>query len=460
MWAVCITLVFLIAVCMIKKIPLIGGNLSAAFFGAGIIALLLMGKTDISLWLSSWLKGFNSIAFIFFIIFFGTIFSAIQIETGAMEVILNILRAAFGSTAQGLVLAILIALYIGGSLMGTVAAVGAVVGILVVPSLLEIGIHPDLICAIIVTGASMGGMMPPVSNAIILAGGLMNQDPNPLLLTSYITVGIGLVVIAFFFCKVYIGNKYHLPEELIPKDSAFSIFTKNWTKLIPLFVLLLCVLLASIPSLRFDFPKWLLSQLPGWNGNLFKSIAAIPVFGKITNNIVMSMVFAILASFLTYPHLWSALDGKLAGKMRRIAEPELILVATAFFLGAFKASGMAKLIALWAGSLPPMLLLICGAAALVIAGMLTGGQSTSQMMLLPVLAPAWSAIGLSDYNIALASAHFAMAGQGLPPCDMNTFIIAGLVSAILGKAVNPMKSMFYSSPYCIYLILAGAWFLL
>lgn len=91
--------------------------------------------------------------------------------------------------------------------------------------------------------------------------------------------------------------------------------------------------------------------------------------------------------------------------------------------------------------------------------MLTGGQSTAQSMLLPILAPAWSSIGISDLDIALASSHLGMAGQGLPPCDMNTFIIAGLVGALLGETVNPLKSMIYSSPYCIYLMAAGLYFL-
>lgn len=106
----------------------------------------------------------------------------------------------------------------------------------------------------------------------------------------------------------------------------------------------------------------------------------------------------------------------------------------------------------------PLLLMIGGSAAMVIAGMLTGGQSTSQTMLLPLIAPAWSAIGMSSTSIALASSHLAMAGQGLPPADMNTFILAGLISGIPGKKINPLRSMYYSAPYCFYLILAGAVF--
>lgn len=457
---VLIPIAFLILVSMLKRLPLIGGNLTVAFAGAGLISLWLGGAHDPSAWFAPWLKSMDSIAFIFFIIIFGAIFSALQIESGAMGVVLNILRALWGKTPQGLVLATLVALYFGGSLMGTVAAVGAVIGILIVPAMDEMKINEDLICAIVVTGASMGGMMPPVSNAIILACGLVGIDEHEALLISYGTVGIGLAVIAFFFCKVYIGNKYSLPEHLIPKETAWEIFSKNWTKLIPIFVLILIVMLNSIPALKFNLPKYLLSMIPYGKATLFAAIAKVPFAGKIVHNIVMAMIAAIVVNILLDFSLVKRVGAKLKMQIKAIVEPEAVLIATAFFLGAFKLGGQNAAIAAWAKSLDTSLLIFGGAAALLVAGMLTGGQSTAQGMLVPILAPAWSAIGISKLNIALASAHLSMAGQGFPPCDMNTFIIAGLIGAIIGRPVNPLRSMMYSAPYCIYLFIVGIIFLM
>ncbi|XOQ52568.1 MAG: DctM domain-containing protein [Succiniclasticum sp.] len=459
MIAVLLPVLFLILVTVCKKIPLIGGSMTAAFFGAGVIALLAGGKTDPIAWLPAWLQSFNSIAFIFYIVILGAVFSALQVETGAMETVLNVLRALFGKTPAGLVFAILAALYIGGALMGTVAAVGAVIGLLVVPSLKEMGMDADLICATIVTGASLGGMMPPVSNAVILASGLVGIDATPALLISYVSVGIGMVIISVFFCKVYVKKEYRIPEHLIPKESALTILRRNWTKLIPLVVLIVCVMLNSIPALKFDLPRWILSHLPGWHGNLFVSIKGVYVLGKITNNIVMSMIFAIIACFLCHRGLWRNIKGKLVRQVEHVYEAEVILIATAFFLGAFKLGGQNHMISQWAAGLDSTFLILGGSFALVLAGMLTGGQSTAQSMILPILGPAWHGIGISDLNITLASAHLGMAGQGLPPCDMNTFIIAGLVGGLLGQTVNPLRSMVYSSPYCLYLVAAGLYFL-
>ena len=457
---VLIPIAFLILVSMCKRLPLIGGNLTAAFTGAALLSLWLGGAHEPSAWLAPWLKSMDSIAFIFFIIIFGAIFSALQIESGAMGVVLNILRALWGKTPQGLVLATLVALYFGGSLMGTVAAVGAVIGILIVPAMDEMKIEPDLICAIVVTGASMGGMMPPVSNAIILACGLIGVDEHEALLISYLTVGIGLVIIAFFFCKVYIGKKYSLPEHLIPKETAWEIFSKNWVKLLPIFVLILIVMLNSIPALKFNLPKYVLSLIPYGKATLFAAIAKVPFLGKIVHNIVMAMLVAIIVNILLDVSLVKRVGAKLKMQLKAIVEPEVILIATAFFLGAFQLGGQNAAIAAWAKGLNSSLLIIGGAAALLVAGMLTGGQSTAQGMLVPILAPAWTAIGVTPLHIALASAHLSMAGQGFPPCDMNTFIIAGLVGAIIGRPVNPLRSMLYSAPYCIYLFIVGIIFLM
>ena len=91
--------------------------------------------------------------------------------------------------------------------------------------------------------------------------------------------------------------------------------------------------------------------------------------------------------------------------------------------------------------------------------MLVGAQSTTQTTLLPILGPAWMATGVSDIHAAVASSHLAAAGQGLPPADLNTFVIAGLVSSLLQKEVNPMKSMILTAPYCILLAIIGLAFL-
>jgi len=61
--------------------------------------------------------------------------------------------------------------------------------------------------------------------------------------------------------------------------------------------------------------------------------------------------------------------------------------------------------------------------------------------------------------VAVAGAHIAMAGQGMPPADLTTFVVVGLVGGILGIKVDPIRSMFYSMVMCVYFLIVGLAFL-
>ena len=459
MITVVVPVLFLMLVSTVKKIPLIGGNLIAAFIGTGVLSLVLGGVYDPIEWGRAWLTGLNQVAFIIFIVIFGSIFSALQVKSGAMDTVLNVLRAIFGHTPQGLVLSILIAMCLGGSLVGTVSAVGAVIGMLVVPAMDDMGIDPDLNCAIIVTGGSLGAIMPPISNAINVACSIIGIPTDHVLQISYLTVGIAFVLTSLFVCKVYIGRKYEMPQHLIPTEKASAILRREWKNLIPLMVLIILVALNSIPAISFDVTGELLKAIPLGEGSLYDSLKAIPIFGQLTNNIVLALVVAIIVAIAITPELRTDIVQDLAKPLMTVRMAVLIQVFAGFFLGAFRFGGQIAAISEWATGLNTLALKLGGAGSLILGGMLLGAQSTTQTSLLPILGPAWIATGVSDIHAAAASAHLAAAGQGLPPADLNTFVIAGLVSSLLGKQVNPMRSMLLTVPYCLLLAFFGLVFL-
>lgn len=96
---------------------------------------------------------------------------------------------------------------------------------------------------------------------------------------------------------------------------------------------------------------------------------------------------------------------------------------------------------------------------MVLMGMLTGSQSTSQNVVFSFFGPALVNTGVSKIHSAVAGAHLASAGQGLPPADLTTFAVAGIVGGLLGKKVDPLKSMFYCVPMCLLLAAIGILFL-
>ena len=301
--------------------------------------------------------------------------------------------------------------------------------------------------------------MPPISNAINVACAIIGIPTDAVLQISYVTVGIAFILTSLFVCKVYIGRKYKMPQHLIPTEKASAILKREWKNLIPLMVLIVLVALNSIPSISFDATGELLKAIPLGESSLYDSLKAIPVIGQLTNNIVLALLVAINRAIAITPALRVNLGPDLAKSMKTIRVSVLIQVFAGFFLGAFRVGGQIAAISEWATGLNTLALKLGGAGSLILGGMLLGAQSTTQTSLLPILGPAWIATGVTDVHAAAASAHLAAAGQGLPPADLNTFVIAGLVSSLLGKQVNPMKSMLLTVPYCLLLAFFGLVFL-
>lgn len=452
----------LLFVCIVafKKLPVIGGRLRAAFLLSGLAALVMGGKILLSDWLHAWVVGLDKIEYILWIVLIGSVFSALQITGGAMDTVLRDLCAVLGKSIKGIVMCALICMYIGGALMGTVTATAAVVGILVVPLLDETGMSPTMICAFLVTGGSMGAIMPPVSNAIIIAATLVGVDVSAATSICYVTIGTGLVFVSWFFCRFYIADHFKLPETMVCRECASEILRRQWKNLMPLAVLLTLVLAGSLPAIDFDIARLLLGWIPLSGGSAYTVLAGIPVLGSFLNRIVQALFWASIVSFVMNYRIREKIFREIRrtlGSSRHMMEIQL---CAAVFLGAFTTAGQMDAISAWVCTVHPSVLIVGGGLSLMPSGMLLGAQSTSQSLLTPILASAWQAIGISPVHAAVASAHLAAAGQGLPPADVNTFAIAGLVSSILHKDVNPLKSMYYTSFYCFYLAAAGFLFLI
>src|SRR5699024_7552220 len=103
---------------------------------------------------------------------------------------INTLRAGFGNSPKGLIAAIFITLIIAGSFLGDAIAASAVIGFLVIRSLDELKIKPEQIGMIILVGASIGSIMPPITQGVFLSASLINIDPNPVVKIAYLTVSI------------------------------------------------------------------------------------------------------------------------------------------------------------------------------------------------------------------------------------------------------------------------------
>lgn len=245
---------FLLIVSTVRKIPKIGGNVGVAFFGAGLIAFVMGGVFDLSTWASAWFAQVKTFAFSIFVLVFGSIYAKMLIKSGTLDALLNVFRAAFGKTARGLVAVVLLVLWITGALIGNVTAVATLVGVLVIPLLADIGMSANMICAVILSGAALGALQPPVSSAINMALSLMQmEDITDTMNLFYVTIPIGIVLVILFFIFVYVNPKKHsISPELLPTEKAGAIFRRTWKSFISVFVLFGFAVLASFPGVKLD----------------------------------------------------------------------------------------------------------------------------------------------------------------------------------------------------------------
>ena len=446
MLIVIVPFVVMLGIILLKKIPFIGGEVKWAMVIAALLALLLGGVFSPLEWFMALFNGTNKLSWIIALILFGGIFSEIQVENGAMDTFLNFMRSRFGRTPRGLLVTMMLFLVVAGSLFGDAAAAATVIGFLGIRALAELELSGEQISAAIVMGAAMGSIMPPMTQATFLAASLVGLDPpSPAVNMVYITVGIGAVLLCFYASR-WVKIK-SLPEHLIPKESPMQILKTGGVTLIPLVILVVIVALqtAQINVLAFLDP-------------IYNPISGIPILSGVSQSIVKAIEVCILIS-LFYSSVRKNCVKIVKNGVKKVVGPLILMVCAGFLVGAFASGGQVAVVQEFAKGLQDDVLKLGGSAAMVMMGMLTGLQSATQTTIFTIFGPALTAIGVSPVNAAVAGAHLAMAGQGAPPADLLTFFAAGLVGGILGKKVDPLRSMLYSLPMCIYYIAVGVLFL-
>lgn len=458
MLTILIPIIIIFCIILIKKIPYIGGNVQVGLLAGGFAALLLGGVNNPAEWGIAWVTGVDKIVWILFLITFGSIYAEAQTKLGAMETVLNSLRALLGHTAKGLIVAIFISLVIGGSLIGSAIATSAVIGILIIKPLADLGINPVKISAIIVMGASLGSIMPPISQATFLSSSLMGIEPDAVLRPTYLTIGIGVVFSLLVILFVYLRNDdLSLSRDQMVQESFMQIIKTRWKTLVPLIFLVLLVVVDSIPPV--DILGTIFNPIVIGGEPLLVWLSGIPILKGFSNSIVLYLIIAMLVSFI-FRTTRKEIGGILKTSIKNVRTPVTILICAGFMIGAFTFGGQIEFLTSFAAGLEnDNFLKWGGALAITLVGMLTGSQSTAQTTIFSFFGPALEAIGVSPVDAAVAGAHLAAAGQGLPPADSVTFVVAGLVGAMLGTKVDPVKSMLYSSVMCIYLFAVGILFL-
>lgn len=455
MITVIVPVLVLIVLIMVKKIPFVGGKVTYALIIAGLLALLMGGVFNPLQWALAWIDGIDKLAWIMALNIFGSIYAASQTEMKTLDLVLNVARVSLGRSPKGLIVAIILVLGLAGSLLGDSVASATVVGILVIGILSDMQISAAGIGCIIMMGASLGSIMPPITQAVFLASSLAQVDTTPVVNISYITVGIGFVICTIYAVFAFVKIKA-LPEHLIPNKTAGQIMHGNWHLMLPLAVLILLVILQTAAGI--NLVQMATGPLMGWLSN-------ITILKGLSNNIVTFLITATLVSLFFKPvrkNLPKVVKNGVVGALPAVK----VELGAALLLGAFYAAGQIEAVQAFAASMEAGALKISGGLGILLISALTGSQSTGQNTIFSFLAPALASVGVDPVHAAVASAHIASGGQAFPPVSAPALAISAVVESILvqklGKdagKVDPIRVMVLTLPMSIYFVIVGFLFL-
>ncbi len=464
MLTVIIPMLIVVISAMWRNCPGFKGNIDRGFLCAAIVAMLLGGVFTPTEWLAPWYKGMSGVFYVVWMLFFASVFSRLQADSGAIEGILRLLKALFGKSAKGMVLCVMVMMYVGGSIIGHAGAVSAVVGLMMIPILFEMKMSGEMIAATIVCSGTLGTIMPPLSNPFNFAASISGINVADILNEGYISVGICVAIVTIFWLQVYVGKKYSLSSEneaVANREKASDVLREVWPKLVPMLLLLIHIVISTV--WKFDIIGEIIALIPFGESNLLEAFQQIPLIGSMLSLISQALLVGIFANII--------INKKFRGMgLSKFAKYSLtnhkttyhtmrVTIFAAFLTQSFWTAGQMDVIVTFAESLDSLLIKVGGGILLMICGMLIGAQSGTQMLLMPVLNAAWISAGVTPFSAATAGAFFATAGQGLPPADVTTFIVCGLTESVIKKKVNPMKSMLYCVPYCLTLAAVGLFYL-
>lgn len=447
MWLVLIPVIILFSIILIPAIPKIGGEVRSGLLISGLVAALLggLGFTDI---IDAAIYGIDMLSWVIMLSIFGSIYSETQVKLGTMDTTLNTFRSLFGSSSKGLVAAVILTLILAGSLLGDAIAAATVIGFLIVGSLRDLKLSGEQVGAIIVMGAVIGSGLPPISQAFFLSSSLVEVDPGSVLPMAYITVGLSTIV-AIITGFVIVRNK-PLSPDLIPDKSPWQILKPNIYTFIPLFILAVIVVAASVFEYNI-FEEWvILSAITDY-------LKTIPIVQGITFRVVTALIAAIAISFL-FPKVRQKAGGVITGGLSKVNKTVQIQLCAGFMVGVFYRAGLIEAVQNYTESLASGALKLGGGISTILVGMLSGSQTTAQTVMLTFLGPVLTNLGDDPINVATGGALFAMAGQSMPPVGLTTFVVAGIVAGMINAKVDPVKIMIIVLPVSLFFAIAGFFF--
>lgn len=448
MLCVILPLATLLVIALCKKIPVIGGKIEIALLVSAALALLTSGVYNPIDWLKAIFDGVNRFSWILWMLPAAAIYAQAQIKLGSMDGVVRLLKGFLGNSRRSLIAVTCFSLFIAGSMLGVGSAATAVVGVLVAAALDKDGMPVEITTAIIVMSGALGSLMPPISSSFVQSASIIGANESDVMKIGYVATFAAAIFVLAYTILVFGSKRFGVSTTTAERENPLKVLREIWPKLIPMMVLLGLVILNS--GFGIDLITMAI-------GPVLDFLNGIPIIKGVARTLVISLLIAAAVSFLYKPVRENSKE-IFTKAFKSVSGQAIRLICASCLLGAMYAGNQINVIEQVATQLNSYALIFGGGIAMIILGMLTGADSVALSTIMPFYGPAILALGLPPATAAVAISCISTAGQGLPPADMMTFVVCGLLSGLLGKKIDPLKVMIYASPMC--LCLAGIGFFL
>lgn len=460
MLSVAIPFIVLIVLIVCKKIPYIGGKIPVALLICGFLTMVMSGNLfNVQVWEASIVEGLDRFLWLMMFTMVVNIYAQAQMELGIIEGVMRILRSIFGDSKRALLGSTFIAMIFIGAFTGSTSSGATIVGLFVAKSLYDMGLKPEQVAATIVMGATCGSVMPPISNCFNAASAVSKVDVMPVLNIGYL-VAFGGCIVCLIYILVAFGGKKNLGDNTLAvagannlpaeKEKVSVILKEYRIKFIPFLVLITFIIMNSV--FKINLANMTI-------GLLFKPLYGVKVWGGLTHFLNLTFLFCLLISFF-YKEVRSKWKEVIVGGAKRAFISFAILGGAALMVGTFIQTGAVDTVIAASSGLNNTALKLAGAAAIVVVGMITGSDNTPINVIFTFFYPMLIAMGMDPTRVTVAAGALATAGQGAPPADIVTFIVCGMLVALLNvKKVDPIKVMCLNIPMCLYFLAVGLFFL-
>jgi len=322
---------------------------------------------------------------------------------GVAKALVKLSAAWLGGLPGSLGLVTVVACTLFAAICGSSVATAMTMGTILIPAMIERGYPVSFALGVVGASGTIGIVIPPSFSLILY--GIVSEQSVPRLFLAGILPGL-LQAAAFFVWVMYEARRHKFPAEpLLPFKERIR------------------VTVSALPAL------------------LVPLVVMVVIYGgfvTVTEAAALSAVVALCVSLLFYRGFhWTETLYVVAHGMRSAASI-LLIIATALAVGHWvtESNIPARLVEFLVGhQFSTWQFLLAINAVLLVLGCFLEVTATL-LLILPILAPAFSPMGVDPVHFSIVFTHNMEIGLIHPPVGLNLFVLSSVAVAPMGTVIR------------------------